>query len=226
MITPVNLGTLDQLDAPVADVLGAPMAHLAEFGDPAFRFGRLSLVGSADVTAAAATFLVLRRGGLRISGAGQEIGLAAGDVARIGQGSTTRLTAEGECELVVIAHLDAPLVQGIARLDLDAALSPSAPPSEMVLTSPAPTCSSAPMEAAGRLSFGLWSASPYSRVSVSMSYSEVMYFLEAAVTFTDGAGARHAFKGGDLILCPIGADLAWSSTADVRKLWITAEMEG
>lgn len=223
---PVNLASMPLAPFSLAEGLAAPEKHLSHFGDPSYLFAHLALSGEELVQSKAAAFLLLRKGALVIESAGSRVTLDAGQVALLGAGTEATIRSEGEAEIVLILHLTAPLAAGVTRLDLDAPLSPSGSPSAEVLTSPAPECASAEIKGAAPLSLGLWSATPYSRINVTMAYSEVMYFLEGAVIFTHADGSRHAFAGGDVVLCPIGAPLAWESTAKVRKLWITAEAKG
>ncbi len=109
----------------------------------------------------------------------------------------------------------------VIKIDPATELSPSSPPAPALLLSAAPTQATKDLYEAvdGRLTVGVWETTPYHRRQIPFPRDELMYFLEGAVTLTDGNGRAETFKAGECVFVPFGAPCDWRNEARLRKVF-------
>ena len=71
----------------------------------------------------------------------------------------------------------------------------------------------------GQLAAGVWDATPYDRKPIVFGRHELMHFLEGSVTMTGADGVAQTFKAGETVLVMAGAEMGWTSTHYVRKIY-------
>jgi uncharacterized cupin superfamily protein len=71
----------------------------------------------------------------------------------------------------------------------------------------------------GQLTTGIWSSTPYERRPAVFTRHELMHILDGEAILTDANGKAHAFKAGETVFVPIGAQVAWKNTVPVRKIY-------
>jgi uncharacterized cupin superfamily protein len=110
----------------------------------------------------------------------------------------------------------------VIKLDRKVALAPCAGPDPSLLNGPVPRCAEhvAYTDASGRLTIGLWSATPYDRKATSFGRYELMHFLEGQVELHDGGTSGQAFRAGETIFVPKGTPLGWRNQSDVKKVFV------
>lgn len=224
MKTPLNIGAMPPLSASISAVLTDPVRHLFTAVDPDLAFGRLSPRGADEAVTALPVIILLMKGKLALCCEGAPVQLVAGETAvQIASGCRLEWIADDACDIIVIADPRLAFAGQIARIDLSAPVASSSPPSSAVLLGPAPQCASATLFDTSLMAFGLWSATPYARRAVPMAVSEIMYLLGGTVTLATPDGKSFHFETGDVLLAPLGAELAWDNAAPVRKLFISAK---
>ncbi|MDF1749555.1 MAG: cupin domain-containing protein [Alphaproteobacteria bacterium] len=100
-------------------------------------------------------------------------------------------------------------------------LAPCAGPGADILIGPAPEQTAAELyeDATGQFSVGLWQSTPYSRKPVRYERYELMHLLSGSVTLTETGQSPQTFTAGETFLVPMGAEVDWVSTEDVRKIY-------
>ncbi len=110
---------------------------------------------------------------------------------------------------------------GGLRIDPTAPLAPvQGLPAEFLL-GPTPTQRDAPVyaDASHRFALGLWSSTPYSRVTLPHPAHELMHIFSGTVTLTAEGASPQIFGPGDSVFVPKGLPVAWDSSEDVTKLY-------
>jgi uncharacterized cupin superfamily protein len=115
-----------------------------------------------------------------------------------------------------------PAADRVIKLDLGAALEPSAGPDPALLNGPDPRCAEHVVysDASGQLTVGLWSATPYDRKATPFGRYELMHFLRGQVDLHDGGTSGQACQAGETIFVPKGVPLGWRSKSDVKKIFV------
>jgi len=115
-----------------------------------------------------------------------------------------------------------PASDRVIKLNPDAALAPCDGPDPALLSGPEPRCGEnvAYIDASGRLTVGLWSATPYDRKATPFGRYELMHFLDGQVDLHDGGTSGQAFQAGETIFVPKGVPLGWRSKTNVKKIFV------
>lgn len=110
---------------------------------------------------------------------------------------------------------------GGLRIDPAVPLVPSQGLPAQFLLSPTPVQRDARIyaDAALRFTLGLWSSTPYSRVTLPHPAHELMHIYSGTVTLTAEGAAPQVFGPGDSVFVPKGLPVAWDSSEDVTKLY-------
>ena len=74
--------------------------------------------------------------------------------------------------------------------------------------------------ATGEFVCGTWDSTPYHRRAMLYRHIELMHLLEGAVTFQDDSGSA-TFSKGAILLAARGAQAAWISEVQVKKVYAT-----
>ncbi|NPD16796.1 DUF861 domain-containing protein [Xinfangfangia sp. D13-10-4-6] len=227
MNAPLNIGTTPLITADFGSVLHDPSNHLHVAADPALFFGRCRI--SADGTAQGVTqgvaqaangmIVVLLSGRLTIGGCLLE---GRQRIAAIGPGRTISWQASEGCEVALISDARLRHAQGAMVIDADCALQPSAAPDPSVLLTAPPWCAAAQHYKSPSVSYGIWSATPYTRRHVPSAVSEFMLLLNGSVALSSKDGLVTKFDEGAFLLVPQDAELDWSSAQNVRKFYYSA----
>lgn len=173
--------------------------------------------------------MILLEGAVRIDHAdGSMLDVAAGEAFFIPKGTVCSWRQESDLKKFFVIHSDSSgLVPENAdalrarKIDPASPLLPTDGPDEALLESAAPACQEAIAftDLTGRLTAGVWSASPYRRAAQAFPRHEMMHILEGTVTLSDGAGRSETFARGETCFVPKGAVVGWSSETPVRKLF-------
>jgi hypothetical protein len=115
-----------------------------------------------------------------------------------------------------------PAADHVVKLDLKARLEPCGGPDPALLNGAEPQCAEhiVYIDASGRLTVGLWTATPYDRKATPFGRYELMHFLEGQVELHDGGGSGQAFQAGETIFVPRGVPLGWRNETEVRKIFV------
>lgn len=222
MNIPLNIGKEAAITVTLSEVLQDPARHLVTGTDPALGIGQLAPRGAGSAVTGVPVVLLLLRGTLNLTVAGEASALVAEQSAlRVNAGVALAWEADASCALVVISHPALSGQEALSRINLATVMSPSASPPPSVLLTDAPQCKSAVLQEAFGLTFGLWEATPYARRGIVMGFSEVMYLLEGQVTLSTPDGTGFDFAAGDVLLAPEGVELAWESAETVRKFFLS-----
>ncbi|HBM14073.1 MAG TPA: hypothetical protein DD390_15375 [Rhodospirillaceae bacterium] len=100
-------------------------------------------------------------------------------------------------------------------------LAPSVGPGAEILIGATPEQQAVELyeDATGQFSVGLWQSTPYSRKPVRFDRYELMHLLSGSVTLTETGQKARTFTAGETFLVPLGAEVDWVSTEDVRKIY-------
>jgi uncharacterized cupin superfamily protein len=173
--------------------------------------------------------MILIEGAVTIDHAdGSRLDVTAGDAFFIPKGTVCSWRQECDLKKFFAIHNDGsgltvPDANALRahKIDLAGALSLAEGPDPALLIGPAPICHEtvAFTDLTGRLSAGVWSATPYARAATTFPRHELMHIVEGSVTLSDGAGREVTFAAGDTCFVAKGATVGWSSTEPVRKLF-------
>lgn len=106
-------------------------------------------------------------------------------------------------------------------LDPSIAMPASTPPAAAMLLSdgvPSTTEHTFFSTADGKMSVGMWSATPYRRKSIPYPKYELMHILEGSTTFPLAAGGTVVVGTGETIMMPKGLEAEWSNPEPIRKI--------
>ena len=169
-------------------------------------------------------FMIILEGAVTIEERNCETTITAGQSFVIPKGRNCRWKQKDRVRKIFVI-LDAGVAKSdshVVKIDTDAKQSHSPPPSaDVLLSSPPPTQQALDFYEAhgGRFSVGLWSTTHYRRKLISFPRWELMHILEGQVSMDDGEGHAHEFRAGDTFFVPHGATNAWTSTADLKKIF-------
>lgn len=202
--------------APVKGDLVTVLAALeAERELPALR---AALEGEGADTLAHGVMIFTRAGSITLQQCDATITLQPGEVASVAAGLLNWKAEEADIILVAL-NLGGETCP-FAKLDLGRDLQPGGQPNAALLTTPMPETSRAEIFEAKQLSWGLWSATPYDRSTITYSFSELMYLQAGSVTLGNAEEGYQSFGAGDVFIVHRGAKASWSNAETVRKLWL------
>lgn len=192
--------------------------------DAGFAAGTVQFKGSIQSAAYPFTeMLVVHQGTLVLRSAEQSLEVGVGNSAVIGRGTAVQIeaTVDSEwafCVATLATSVDKP---GVAALDAQTHLSPSAPPDASVLIGPEPQCRTNNLfeDSASTLRIGVWDSTPYQRSARPHKVHELMHLIEGEVTLSVDNGATVRVRPGDTVFVPQGTRCAWESTVYVRKYY-------
>ncbi|HEX2841148.1 cupin domain-containing protein [Hyphomicrobium sp.] len=173
--------------------------------------------------------MLLLEGSVTIDHAdGSSLDVKAGEAFFIPKGTVCSWRQEGDLKKFFVIHSDSsglasenPAALRAQKIDGALPFAPAQGPDAALLEGPAPVCREATAftDLTGRLTTGLWSASPYRRQAIAFPHHELMHIIEGAVTLSDDKGREETFVAGDTCFVPKGATVGWASTAPVLKLF-------
>lgn len=128
--------------------------------------------------------------------------------------------AAGTVAVIVACPAMSGTAPDIVPIDEAAPLTPSNPPLDALLVGPRPSCRnhSDYRSANGEFVCGTWDSTPYHRRPMTYRHIELMHLLDGAVTFQDASGSV-TFSKGDIFLAARGAECAWISEVQVKKVY-------
>ncbi|HET6160899.1 MAG TPA: cupin domain-containing protein [Dongiaceae bacterium] len=175
-------------------------------------------------------FMILLEGSVTVTErSGRVTRIEAGESFVIPRGLDCAWTQEGYVRKIFVIYEDPaapmpakPAADHVIRLDLNAALAPSAGPDPALLNGPEPHCAEHVVytDAGGQLTVGLWSATPYDRKATPFGRYELMHFLEGQVDLHNGGTSGQALQAGETIFVPKGTPLGWRNRQDVKKIFV------
>ncbi|WP_455922554.1 cupin domain-containing protein [Pseudomonas putida] len=191
------------------------------YADERFAAGVTTLQGTLEVAGyPLSEMLVVHRGELAFTVAGETMQVGRGDSLVIAAGTAFSVQASGDALWAWFADIqpegDAP--PALTLLDCRAHLNPSSPPDDQILIGPAPQCRANNLFEAGALRIGVWDSTPYERRSRGHLCHELMQVIEGSVTLRLDDGELQV-NAGDTVFVPKGAACAWVSTQYVRKFY-------
>ena len=166
-------------------------------------------------------FLIVLSGTLTIRYENGTILVPTGRSAVLPAGTSFEWTASPATVVVIVA---CPAVSGavaaVVSINENAPLQPSNPPLAELLIGPTPSCRSYSdyRSVNGEFVCGTWDSTPYRRRAMTYRHIELMHLLEGSVTLENTAGSA-TFNRGDVFLVTRGAECAWTSTVDVKKVY-------
>ena len=166
-------------------------------------------------------FLIVLSGSLTMRHEGGSTPVPTGRSAVLPAGTSFEWTASPSTVVVIVA---CPAVSGavaaVVPINEDAPLAPSNPPLAELLVGPTPSCRSHSdyRSVNGEFVCGTWDSTPYRRRAMTYRHIELMHLLEGSVTLENTAGSA-TFNRGDVFLVTRGAECAWTSTVDVKKVY-------
>lgn len=194
------------------------------FSDPAARVTAFAPMGSGRVASMPSDeFVIALSGELAFRRGGSTTVIAAGQGAVLPAGVSFDWRASRATRVVVMACPTASVrAMNIVPIDIEAPLTPSNPPLAELLVGPAPSCRSHAdfRSGSGEFVCGTWDSTPYHRRPMAYRHIELMHLLEGAVTLEDSCGSA-TFSHGDTLLCARGAECAWISEVQVKKIYAT-----
>jgi uncharacterized cupin superfamily protein len=166
---------------------------------------------------------IIEAGELTLKGEGFHLELKAGDCFVLPRGVKVHWQHRGLLRRVFMAFPGLAASNDMPtqplKIDFSETLQACSPPAANVLLTPTPQAWSKELFACADLRIGLWQCEPYSRKQVTPGYSELMFFLEGAITLTSDQGTAHRVTAGEVVVLPTGATNAWSSQETVRKVY-------
>jgi len=72
---------------------------------------------------------------------------------------------------------------------------------------------------------GIWTSPDYSGQMHRATSTEFIYLLEGAITLVDKSGREEAFRAGEALIIPRGAEFQWRKSDNVREYWVIFERE-
>ncbi len=217
--------------APESVATGAPVEHLKElFAAPGLTVGLWSCTPWTSVLGPYPVdeVMVLLDGAVRIRFEdGRTETITAGQSFYIPKGlpcAWEQDVAVRKVYLIYESGLPVPGAgqQGTLRIDPQSPLAPTAGLPAHLLLGPAPTQREAGIytDASGRFSAGLWSSTPYSRVTLPHPAHELMHVFSGHITLTPEGAAPQVIGPGESVFVPQGLPVKWDSTEDVTKLYV------
>lgn len=194
---------------------------------PAFADDRATVVAFAPVGEGRVEalpndeFLILLSGTLTVERARGVTVITTGRCAVLPAGLSFGWRAPaGTIAIVVTCPAAAGAAEDIVPIDEAASLQQSNPPIADLLIGPTPSCRnhSDYQSTNGELTCGTWDSTPYHRRAMLYRHIELMHLLDGSVTFEDATGSV-TFDKGDVFLATRGAQCAWISHVDVKKVY-------
>ena len=205
---------------PAGDWLSGRMAPA--FADADAVVTAIAPLGHGGVSSLPADeFLILLSGTLTIRYEGGTILVPTGRSAVLPAGTSFEWTASPATVVVIVAcPAVSGAVAGVVSINENAPLQPSNPPLAELLIGPTPSCRSYSdyRSVNGEFVCGTWDSTPYRRRAMTYRHIELMHLLEGSVTLENTAGSA-TFNRGDVFLVTRGAECAWTSTVDVKKVY-------
>ena len=157
---------------------------------------------------------------------GTEVTLARGDCAVIPDGLEHRWIQREPARLFFAKHQErdaaaAAAPRQIVRIDPSLSLPPSTPPArEMLLSDEVPSTTEQTIFRSrdGRMTVGLWTATPYHRRRIPYPRFELMHVLEGGTTFPEPSGSRNAINVDDVAIVSAGFEAEWLNEVPIRKI--------
>jgi uncharacterized cupin superfamily protein len=175
-------------------------------------------------------FMILLEGSVTMTEAsGRVTRVEAGEAFVIPRGLNCAWKQDGYVRKIFVIYQNPvapvpakPAADHVIKLDLGATLVPCAGPDPALLNGAEPQCAEHVVygDASGRLTVGLWSATPYDRKATPFGRYELMHFLEGQVDLHDGGTSGQAFQAGETIFVPKGVPLGWRNQTDVKKIFV------
>lgn len=168
-------------------------------------------------------FVIALSGGLILRGSGGTAVVGVGESAVLPAGLSFEWRASGATTAVVMAcPTTCVRAMDVVPINVEASLAPSNPPLAELLAGPTPSCRNHAdfRSASGEFVCGTWDSTPYHRRPMVYRHVELMHLLEGAVTLEDSDGSA-TFSRGDTLLCARGAECAWISEVQVKKIYAT-----
>lgn len=109
----------------------------------------------------------------------------------------------------------------VIRIDATIAMPPStSPPRELLLSegTPATTEHTFYRSPDGKMTVGMWTATPYRRRAIPYPRYEMMYFLAGATSFPEADGKLNEVAAGETAIVPHGFVAEWWNKIPVRKV--------
>ena len=192
------------------------------FVDDAAVVAAIAPVGEGRIASLPADeFVIVLSGELTIESARDFASIKAGQSAVL----PARLdfswrAAAGTVAVIVACPAASGTAPGLVPIDEGAPLQPSNPPLAELLVGPTPSCRNHTdySSANGELVCGTWDSTPYHRRPMLYRHIELMHLLEGTVTFEDASGSV-TFSRGDIFLAARGAQCAWISEVQVKKVY-------
>ena len=172
-------------------------------------------------------FMTVLDGEVVIEEEGRKVSVKAGESFILPKGLRCRWTQPGRVRKIFVIFDDPSGLRNAGplqtlKIDPNAKLAPSTPPSADMLLSPVPVQHTKDYfgDATGQLSIGVWDTTGYRRKLIDFPRHELMHLLEGSVTFTDDGGRSQTFQAGDTFYVPLGTPNAWTSEVYLRKIFV------
>ncbi len=157
---------------------------------------------------------------------GTEVNLVCGDCAVIPDGLEHRWIQREPARLFFVKHQERDAAVGLAsrqvvRIDPSASLSPSTPPDpQKLLSQQVPSTAEHTFFRSrdGRMTVGMWTATPYHRRRIPYPRFELMHVLEGRTTFPEPSGSLNAIATGDTAIVSAGFKAEWSNEVAIKKV--------
>ena len=107
------------------------------------------------------------------------------------------------------------------KVDTHASLPPSKGPDPALIIGDQPDWADRLVyeDPSGQFLVGVWSTTPYRRKLITFPRHELMHLLEGTVTISDDQSDEQTFASGDTILVEKGAEMGWSNSETVKKVY-------
>lgn len=185
----------------------------------ALDFGRAILSGKGQLDAAFSSLVMLRKGTLvLVTPEGIRLDLAAGQIATLPSGALDWRADQADC-VIVILRGDNPVL-ALQALDLSHPLSPGGAPNAALLDTPMPETKRHTFFEQGKLSWGLWSATPYLRRGTPCAHTEITWLTRGSMALTGAGGDSAHFATGDICAVCAGAEVSWQNAEYIEKFWL------
>lgn len=165
------------------------------------------------------SLVMVRRSTLKLADAdGSSLSLISGQVATLPASELTWFAEEADCVIVTLRADNPDLA--LEALDLMHPLSPGGAPNVALLDTPIPKTQRHTFFERGKLSWGLWSATPYRRHVTAYGFTEIMWVSRGSASLTDAAGESARFEAGEICVACAGAEVAWENVDYIEKFWL------
>ncbi len=208
--------------APTRDWLAGRAAPA--FTDDAATVAAIAPVGEGRVAALPSDeFVIVLAGEIGVETSRGVTAVSEGGSAVLpsGLGFAWRAVA-GTVAVIVACPSASGTAAAVVPIDEAASLERSNPPLAELLVGPTPSCRNHTdyRSATGEFVCGTWDSTPYHRRPMLFRHIELMHLLEGAVTFQDESGSV-TFSEGAINLAARGAQIAWISEVQVKKVYAT-----